>query len=331
MPRHLPVISDPRALLPLGPEPVSLIFTGKQVSEDDGPPLYYMERLLAESESVFKTDLPSGLPSKRSVDHEIQVKEDLKPPHRPLFQRSPAELEEEKEYVEKLLKSGKIVPSKAPYGASLFFVKQNGKLRGFVDYTALNRHTKKNNAPIPRSDEIFDRLGGAKSFSKLDTETGFHQIRVKPEGIEKTAFNTNYGQFEDLVMPMELCNAPAIFQTLMNQLFYDCIDNYLVVYMDDLLIFSKDEASQLKHQETVLRRLGENKLFMSQEKCEFMKIEIEFLGFLVVKDVLRVNPSKVEVLKIWPKPKSLFEVRSFLGLLQFFRRFIPTFQKLLPQ
>ena len=171
------------------------------------------ERLLAEFESVFKTELPPGLPPRGSVDHEIQVEEESKPPHRPLFQLSPVELEAAKEYVEKLLKSGKIRPSKSPYGASLFFVKQDkGKLRGVVDYRALNRLTKKNNAPIPRSDEMLDRLGGAKSFSKLDLKTGFHQIRVKPEDIEKTAFNTKYGQFEYLVLPMGLFNAPASFR-----------------------------------------------------------------------------------------------------------------------
>ena len=161
---------------------------------------------------------------------------------------------------------------------------------------------------------------------------------MKTEDIEKTALNTKYsilcverslpiGQFEYLVMPMVLCNAPATFQTLMNQLFYDCIDDFVVVYMDDLLISSKDEASHLKHLETVLRRREENKLFVSLEKCEFMKAEIDFLGFLVRKDEMRDNPSKVEVLKTWPKPKSLFEVRSFLGLLQFFRRFIPKFSE----
>ena len=174
-----------------------------------------LEQLLADFESVFKPELPSGLPPKRSVDHEIQVEEDSKPPHRPLSQLSPVELEAAKEYVENLLKSGKIRPSKSPYGASLFFVKQNGTLRGVVDYRVLIR-LKKNNAPIPRSDEMFDRLGGAKIFSKLDLKTGFHQIRVKPEDIEKTAFSTKYEQFEYLVMPMGLCNAPATFQTFMN-------------------------------------------------------------------------------------------------------------------
>ena len=138
-----------------------------------------------------------------------------------------------------------------------------------MDYRALNRITKRNNAPLPRSDEMFDRLGGARYFSKLDLKTGFHQIRVKPEYIEKTAFNTKYGQFEYLVMPMGLCNAPATFQTLMNQIFYDCIDVFLVVYMDDLLIFSKDEESHYRNLETVLSLLKEHKLYASPKKCEF--------------------------------------------------------------
>ena len=281
--------------------------------------------LIEKYREVFRDELPDGLPPIRTVDHEIEVEKDSKPPLRPLFQLSPAELKAAKEYVEGLLKKGKIRPSKSPYGAPLFFVKEKDKLRGVVDYRALNRITKRNNAPLPRSDEMFDRLGGAKYFSKLDLKTGFHQIRVKPEDIEKTAFNTKYGQFEYLVMPMGLCNAPATFQTLMNQIFYDCIDVFMVVYMDDLLIFSKDEESHYRNLETVLRRLKEHQLYASPKKCEFFQTEIDFLGFLVGKDGMRVNPEKVDVLRTWPTPESLTELRSFLGLLQFFRRFIPKF------
>ena len=133
------------------------------------------------------------------------------------------------------------------------------------------------------------------------------------------------GQFEYLVMPMGLCNAPATFQTLMNQIFYDCIDVFLVVYMDDLLVFSKTEEEHFRNLETVLERLKRNELYVSPKKCEFFQTEIDFLGFLVGRDGIRVNPEKVDVLKTWPKPKSLTELRSFLGLLQFFRRFIPKF------
>ena len=195
-------------------------------------------------------------------------------------------------------------------------------LRGVVDYRALNRITKRNNAPLPRSDEMFDLLGEAKVFSKMDLKTGFHQIRVRDKDIEKTAFNTKYGQFEYLVMPMGLCNAPATFQSLMNRIFYDCVDVFMVVYMDDLLVFSKDEESHVRHLETVLSRLQENKLYVSPKKCDFMKTEIDFLGMVVGKEGIRVNPKKVELLRTWPKPETLTEVRSFMGLLQFFRRFI---------
>ncbi len=129
------------------------------------------------------------------MDHEIETEKEAKPPHRPLYQLSTVELKAMKEHVQNLLKSGKIRPSKSPYGAPLFFVREkDNKLRVVVDYRALNRITKRNNLPLPRSDEIFDMLENAKVFSKMDLKTGFHQIRVKPQGFEKTAFNTKYGQ-----------------------------------------------------------------------------------------------------------------------------------------
>ncbi len=288
-----------------------------------------LKEILIEYDTVFAEELPSGLPPVRTVDHEIETDKNAKPPHRPLYQLSPIELNAMKKYVQELLDKGKIRPSKSPYGAPLFFVKEKNKpLRGVVDYRGLNRITKRNNAPLPRSDEMFDMLGDAKVFSKMDLKTGFHQIRVKPEDIEKTAFNTKYGQFEYLVMPMGLCNAPATFQSLMNRIFYDCVDVFMVVYMDDLLIFSKDEKSHLEHLRTVLSRLKDHKLYVSPKKCEFMKSEISFLGMIVGKGGTKVDPKKVEVLREWPTPKTLTDVRSFMGLLQFFRRFIKDFSKL---
>ena len=244
-----------------------------------------LRALLNEFEDVFQEELPPGLPPKREVDHEIVTIEGSKPPHRPLYQLSPVELSAMKDYVQKLLDTGKIRPSKSPYGAPLFFVKEKGKeLRGVVDYRGLNRITKRNNAPIPRSDEMFDTLGEARVFSRMDMKTGFHQIRVKARDIEKTAFNTKYGQFEYLVMPMGLCNSPATFQSLMNRIFYDCIDVFLVVYMDDLLIFSKDESSHMDHLRIVLSRLQQNQLYISPKKCEFFKEDISFLGMIVGKE-----------------------------------------------
>lgn len=197
-----------------------------------------------------------------------------------------------------------------------------------VDYRALNRITKRNNAPLPRCDEMFDRLGEATVFSKMDLKVGFHQIRVQASDVEKTAFNTKYGQFEYLVMPMGLCNAPATFQSLMNRIFYNCIDVFLVVYMDDLLIFSKNEADHLEHLDIVLSRLQDEELYVSPSKCDFMTKETEFLGMIVGGDGVKVSPEKVVAVQNWPKPCSLTELRGFIGLLQFFRRFIKDFSKI---
>ena len=281
--------------------------------------------LLKKYECVFRSELPAGLPPERSVEHTIEDEKGSKTPHRPLYQLSPAELKACKEYVEDLLKKGKIRRSKSPYVASLFFVKEEDKLRGVVDYRALNRIKKRNNAPIPRYDEMFDRLGCAKVFSRLDLKTGFHQIRMRAEDTEKTAFSTKYGQFEYLVMPMGACNSPATFQSLMNDIFHGCIDKFLVVHIDDLLVFSKDDESHHRHLETVLQRLKEHEFYVSPKKCEFFKEEMDFLGLLIGKNGIKVNPKKVEILRTWPKPSSITDLSSFLGLLQFFRRFIPNF------
>jgi len=276
-------------------------------------------------DEVFIDDLPPELTPIRFVDHEIQTQPGEKPTYRPSFQLSPAELLASKEYVTDLLNRKKIRPSKSPYGAPLFFVKQKNGLRGVIDYRALNRITKKNRALIPRMDEMFDRLGGAQVFSKMDLKTGYHQIRIRPEDVEKTAFNTKYGQFEFLVMPMGLCNAPATFQTLMNHIFRDYMDDFVVVYIDDILIFSRNTEDHYKHLDIVLQRLKGNKLYVRRKKCEFFVEETEFLGMIVGKKGVTVAQQRCEVLRTWPKPTSLTEVRSFIGLLQFFRIFIKNF------
>ncbi len=173
-----------------------------------------------------------------------------------------------------------------------------------------------------------DLLREAKAFPKMDLETGFHQIRMKPGDVEKTAFNTEYGQFEYLVMPMGLCNAPARFQSLMNRIFYDCLDVFMDVYLDDLLIFSEEEKSHIQHLNTVLSHLKDHKLYVSPTKCECMNSEISFLAMIVGTEGIKFDPIKVEVLKKLPIPTTLTDLRPFSGLLQFFRYFIKDFSKL---
>lgn len=272
--------------------------------------------------------MPSGLPPQRPVDHAIETDPEASPPHRALFQLSPSELDATREYVTDLLRLGKIRPSSSPYGAPLFFVKQKGSLRGVIDYRALNRITKPNHAPIPRTDEMFDRLGSATVFSKLDLKLGLHQIRVRESDVEKTSFKTKYGLFEFMVMAMGLRNAPATFQSLMNSIFSDCIDRFMIVYLDDLLIYSNSPEDHLIHLETVLSRLQKHDLYVNITKCDIASSDTEFLGLNVGIKGVSISLDRKKVVADWPTPKSLTELRSFLGLLQFFRRFIRNFSHL---
>lgn len=284
-----------------------------------------IKALLEEFHDLFTDELPPGLPPKRSVDHVIEVEDDKKPPNRPIFQLSPAELLPTKDYLIDLLNKGKIRPNRSLYGAPLFFVKQKGKLRGVIDYRALNSIRKPNNTPIPRTDEMFDRLGRAVYFSKLDLKSGFQQIRVAPEDVEKTAFNTKYGHYEFLVMPMGLRNSPATIQTLRNEIFYDEIDDYVVIYLDDILIYSNSREEHLQHLRTVLTKLRENRLFvlfLDKDKYHVMETETEFLGLMVGTNRIKIGDDRKEIIKTWPVPTNLTEWRGFIGLLKFFRRFI---------
>lgn len=292
---------------------------------DDDPDI---AKIREEFSSVFRSDLPEGLPPEREIDHKIEVETGSTPPHLGMFQLSPAELIATKEYITDLLKKKKIRPSKSPYGAPLFFVKQKGSLRAVIDYRALNRITKHNNAPIPRTDEMFDRLGQARYYSKLDLKTGFHQIRIAPADVEKTAFKTKYGHFEFLVMPMGLRNAPATFQTLMNAIFRAHIDEFIVIYLDDILVFSDSKEEYLRHLRIVLSRLQENELYVGKNKYTLGKTETEFLGLIVGRDGMKIGEGRKRLIKDWPVPTSITEVRSFLGLAQFFRRFIKHYSQI---
>ena len=192
----------------------------------------------------------------------------------------------------------------------------------------LNKITKKNKTPTPRSDEMFDIIGGSKLFTKIGLKSSFHQIRVKPDDIEKTEFQTKYGQYEYLVIPMGLCNAPATFSTMMNEDLQGYIDRFCTVYLDDILIFSKTAQDHYSHVAQVLQRLRDHRLYASKKKCFFMTNEVEFLGVIVSDKGLKVNPNKIEVIQKWPKPQSVTEIRGFLGLASFFRRFIKDFSQI---
>jgi hypothetical protein len=206
--------------------------------------------------------------------------------------------------------------------------KKDGSPRFVVDYRALNEVTVKNRYPLPLSDELFDRTQGARYFSSIDLRNGFHQIAIRPEDRPKTAFRTRFGSFEYTVLPMGLCNAPGTFMQLMNQTFSDMLDKNVLCFLDDILIFSRTEEEHLRHLRIVLTRLREQQLYAKLSKCAFMQREVEFLGHRIGADGLRVAPDKVSAVQKWPRPQNVRDVRSFLGLANFYRRFVRHYSRI---
>ncbi|KAI3757723.1 hypothetical protein L6452_05266 [Arctium lappa] len=208
--------------------------------------------------------------------------------------------------LQELLEKGFIRPSSSPWEAPVLFVKKkDGSMRMCIDYRELNKVTVKNKYPLPRIDDLFDQLQGAGCFSKIDLWSDYHQVSVKNEDIPKTSFRTRYGHYEFLVMPFGLTNAPAVFMDLMNRVCRPFLDKSVIVFIDDILIYSKDESEHGKH----LR-------------------EVQFLGHVVSKDDVKVDPAKIEAMMSWEPPTNPTEIRSFLGLAGYYRRFIQDFSKI---
>jgi hypothetical protein len=282
--------------------------------------------LLDEFKDVFPEDLPEGLPPSRDVDHRIELVPGSTPPSRPTYRMSPPELDELKKQVADLLAKGFIQPSKSPFGAPVLFVsKKDGSKRMCIDYRALNKITIKNSYPLPRIDELFDRLQGSRHFSKIDLRSGYHQVRIADEDVPKTAFRTRYGHFEFLVLPFGLTNAPATFMHLMQQVFRPHLDDFVIVFLDDILIYSKTAEEHRQHLRQVLQLLRQHRLFGKLSKCDFWNQRISFLGHIVTPQGIQMDPEKVSAIETWPAPSNLHELRSFLGLAGYYRRFVKDF------
>ncbi|GJP57848.1 hypothetical protein CLOP_g17626 [Closterium sp. NIES-67] len=234
------------------------------------------------------------------------------------------ELTELRSQLDYLLEKGFIRPSTSPFAAPILFTpKKDGGLRMCIDYRALNRRTIKSRYPIPRADDLLDQLRGARFFSKIDLRGGYHQIRVFADDCHKTAFRTRYGSYEYTVMPFGLTNAPSTLQLTMNGVFRDLLDKCVIVYLDDILIYSKTQEQHLKDLEQVFRRLQENRLITKGSKCEFLKSELEFLGHVVGADGIKIDPKKITTIRDWKPPTNLQELQSFLEFVNYVRRFIP--------
>ena len=283
----------------------------------------------ADLEGAFSEEASNELPRHGPSDMRIEFKEGQEPRNMGLRPMSPAELEELRRYLDEHLGKGWIQRSQSPVSAPIVFAKKkDGTLRVCIDYRNLNKVTIKNRYPLPLIPELTDRLVGAKIFTKLDVRQAYHRVRMAAGHEYKTAFKTRYGLFEYLVMPFGLTNAPAQFQAHMQTIFGDLLDISVVIYLDDILIFSKTLEEHRSVVREVLKRLHQHGLYAKLSKCEFHKKAVEFLGLVVSSRGLEMCQDKVAALKDWPTPKNLREVQAFLGFANFYRRFIPNYSQI---
>ncbi|KAI0519672.1 hypothetical protein KFK09_007126 [Dendrobium nobile] len=284
--------------------------------------------VVQEYPEVFADDLP-GMPPSREIDFTIELVSGANPVAKAPYRMAIKELKELKEQLEELLNKGFIRPSTSPWGAPVLFVKKkDGSLRLCIDYRELNKLTIKNKYPLPRIDDLFDQLEGASVFSKIDLRSGYYQLKVREEDIAKTTFNTRYGHFEFTVMPFGLTNAPVVFMDLMNRIFKESLDLFVIVFIDDILVYSVDERMHANHLRSVLYTLKDNDLYAKFSKCEFWLKSVNFLGHVIGNGEISVDQHKVQAIADWPRPTTVTEIRSFLGLAGYYRRFVEGFSRI---
>ena len=281
-------------------------------------PIFY-----TEFHKVFGKEMQTELPEHGPQDIAINLLPNSELPAAKLYPMSQDELQVLKEYIEEMMKHGKIQEGSGSAGSPVFFVKEKtGKLRLVVDYRGLNAITIKDAYPIPLMTTLMEQIQGSNYFNKLDLKNGFNLIRVKEGDEWKTAFKTRYGLFEYKVMPFGLTNAPSVFQRYVNHVLREHIDRGVVVYIDDILIYAKTEEELIKLTKSVLKKLEDNKLCINAKKCLFHQSEVEFVGFIIGKDGVKMSEKKVKNIIEWKEPKSLYEIQQFLGFANFYRRFI---------
>ncbi|GJX07946.1 putative reverse transcriptase domain-containing protein [Tanacetum coccineum] len=273
-------------------------------------------------------DLP-GLPLARPVEFQIDLIPGAAPVARAPYRLAPSEMKELSEQLQELSDKGFIRPSSSPWGAPVLFVKKkDGSFRMCIDYRELNKLTVKNRYPLPRIDDLFDQLQGSSIYSKIDLRSRYHQLRVREQDIPKTAFRTRYGHYEFQVMPFGLTNAPAVFMDLMNRVCKPYLDKFVIVFINDILIYSKDKKEHEEHLKAILGLLKEEKLYAKFSKCKFWIPKVQFLGLVIDSRGIHVDPAKIESIKDWASPKTPTKIRQFLGLAGYYQRFIEGFLKI---
>jgi hypothetical protein len=294
--------------------------TGQLVDDTDSYPPEIKE-LLAEFSAVFGE--PATLPPARPYDHSIPLTPDAVPFNTRPYRYSPAHKDEIERQVAKMIAEGIIIPSMSPFASPVLLVqKKDGSWRFCVDYRRLNEMTVKNVFPMPVIDELLDELAGATVFSKLDLRAGYHQVRMLPADEHKTAFKTHQGHYQFRVMPFGLCNAPATFQCVMNTVLRPCLRKFVLVFMDDILVYSSSMQEHIKHLREVFLLLQEEQLYVKMSKCSFACAKLEYLGHIISGEGVATDPNKTKAMQDWPVPTTVTELRGFLGLTGYYRKFV---------
>jgi hypothetical protein len=285
-------------------------------------------RVVRDFPDVFPKEL-LGMPPDREVEFVIDLLPRTAPISKRPYRMSIDELKELKKQLTELQEAGYIRPSSSRWGASVLFVqKKDGTQRMCVDYRSLNDVTVKNKYLLPRIEDLFDQMRGARVFSKIDLQSGYHQMKIRPSDIPKTTFSTQYGLYEFAVMSFGLTNALVYFMNLMNKVFMEYLDRFIVVFIDDILIYSKSDSEHEEHLRLVLQKLRDNQLYAKYSKCEFWIDEVPFLGHIISNGGISADPAKVKKIMEWSIPTTVTEIQSFLGLADYYRRFIKGFSKI---
>ncbi|GJR25805.1 putative reverse transcriptase domain-containing protein [Tanacetum coccineum] len=304
-------------------EVISSIRTQKYI--DQGRQVFLIQ-IMKEEETEIPERRIEDMPVVRDF---LELIPGAAPVARAPYRLAPAEMKELAEQLKELSDKGFIRPSSSPWGAPILFVKKkDGSFRMCIDYRELNKLTVKNRYPLPRIDDLFDQLQGFSLYSKIDLRSGYHQLRVREEDIPKTAFRTRYEHYEFQVMPFGLTNAPMVFMDLMNRVCKPYLDKFVIVFIDNILIYSRDEKEHEEHLKIILELLKKEELYAKFSKCEFWIHTVKFLGHVIDSSGIHVDPAKIEAVKNWASPTTPSEIRQFLGLAGYYRRFIEGFSKI---